>query len=99
MRADMHKYAPAVRQMLHFWDVEDPIEAISSQGTRIIEFHNEHLDMPGVQAARDTGLELQFYCPDWEPDRLRSVMQDWRFDYVNIDHVREVATLRRALQN
>ncbi len=98
MRADMLKYAPQVRQMLHCWDVEDPVEAVQSQRAAIIEFHVKHLDDKRIKAARAAGLELQFYSPDWNPDLMHRIMCEWRFDCVNIDHVPETDSLRQMVQ-
>lgn len=97
MRADMLKYAPDVRQMLHCWNVEDPREAMEIQGAGIIEFHLEHLDDDHIENARKAGLDLQFYSADWLPDTIAQMMR-LGFDYVNIDHIPEAAALRRALQ-
>lgn len=98
MRRDMREYAPEIRQMLHCWDLDDPIEARQSQNVHIVEFQKPYLDPDRINALRAAGLQLQIYCDEWDIPTFTQIMRDWRFDYINIDHIAEAATLRRALQ-
>lgn len=98
MRADMLTYAPEVRQMLHCWDVDDVDAAKRHHNARIIEFQTSYLDPSKIQAVRDAGLELQIFCDSWDMGTFTQILRDWRFDYINIDHIAEASVLRRALQ-
>lgn len=93
MRADMRKYAPDVRQMVH-WKIAGTAEAARDiHHADIVEFFADNLEASSVDAARAQGLEANLWTDQHDPALFRLALE-LGLDGVNIDHIAQFRDMR-----
>lgn len=92
MHLDMLRYAPDVRQMVHWRRSNAAGPLIEKFDAAIVEFfdapgHKNHdFTLENVRAAQKAGLKTQVYSERDEPT-LFAQIRDWGVDCINTDHV------------
>lgn len=95
MRADMRKYAPDVRQMVH-WKVAGSAEAARDlHHAQIVELFEGNFSETAVASAKALGLEVNLWTDQDNPALFERAIQAG-LDGLNIDHIDRVRDLRAA---
>jgi len=86
MRAGMRKYAPEVRQMVH-WNIPQNAErARDEHGAAIVEFFASNFAEDDVRDAQAAGLDVMVFEDQPNVDLFRRAL-GLNLTYVNIDHI------------
>lgn len=100
MHLDMLRYAPKVRQMLHWRRENDAGLLIEKYNAAIVEFFDtddekHDFTLENVRAAQAAGLATQVYTDRDDPAVFARV-RDWDVGCINTDHIASFHAFRMA---
>ncbi|MCA0044195.1 glycerophosphodiester phosphodiesterase [Celeribacter litoreus] len=100
MHLDMRRYAPEVRQMIHWRRTANAKAAIDLFGASIVEFFDgegakNDFTLENVRAAQAAGLKTQVFTERNDPTVFARV-RDWGVDCINTDHISSFNSFRMS---